>query len=145
VQVTGSADDVRIAQLPVYFDSDTALIRAVPSLGYAGLVVAAFGGGHVPGWIVPALAEVAEQIPVVLASRTNAGEGLRSTYGYPGSEIDLISRGLIGAVSLDTAHATVLLRLLLMAGVERSAMGRCFEEASNPNGPVTLPVLEHAN
>jgi L-asparaginase len=144
VRVAADADVARVAQIPVFFDSDEALIRAVPSLGYAGLVVAAFGGGHVPSWIVPALAEVAAQIPVVITSRTNAGEGLRSTYGYPGSEIDLISRGLVSAVSLDTAHATVLLRLLLMAGVEATALGICFEEASNPHGLVTVPVPQPA-
>jgi L-asparaginase len=144
VRVAPQADVASVAQLSVHFDSDDKLIRAVPSLGYAGLVLAAFGAGHVPSWIVPALAEVAEEIPVVLASRTNAGEGLRSTYAYAGSEIDLLSRGLISAVSLDTAHATVLLRLLLMAGVEPSALARCFEEASHPIGLVNVPVSEDA-
>ena len=32
----------------VIFDDDGRLIRAVPSLGYQSMVLAAFGGGHVP-------------------------------------------------------------------------------------------------
>jgi L-asparaginase len=76
VRVPPNAPDVRVAQVAVSFDDDGRLIEAVPSLGYGGLVVAAFGGGHVPSWIVPILATVASQIPIVLASRTNAGEGL---------------------------------------------------------------------
>jgi hypothetical protein len=33
----------------------------------------------------------------------------------------------------------VLLRLLLMAGVERRALAWCFEQANDPHGLVTLP------
>jgi L-asparaginase len=138
VQVTPGAPYARVAQLTAFFDDDGGLIKAVPSLGYSGLVLAAFGGGHVPSWTVPILSEVADQIPVVLASRTSAGEGLTHTYGYPGSEIDLISAGLIPAVGVDAAHATVLLRLLLMAGVRPESLPWCFEQASDPHGLVTL-------
>jgi L-asparaginase len=139
IRVPGDAAEVRIAQVGVHFDDDGRLIRAVPSLGYQGMVLAAFGAGHVPAWIAPILGEVSGQIPVVLASRTGAGENLRSTYGYPGSESDLIARGLIPACGLDPAHATVLLRLLLMAGAQRDTLGWCFEQASDPHGLVTVP------
>ena len=144
VHVPAGAEAVRVAQLPVYFDGDTTLLRAVPGLGYGGLVVAAFGGGHVPSWLVPVLADVAERIPVVVASRTGCGEALQSTYAYPGSEVDLLRHGLISAVSLDAAHATVLLRLLLMAGVPRQDLGRCFEDASDPHGLVEVSVPQAA-
>jgi L-asparaginase len=140
VRVPAAAADARVAQLTVFFDDDGRIIETVPALGYDGLVVAAFGGGHVPSWIAPILAKVAEQIPVVFTSRTNAGEGLRQTYAYPGSESDLISRGLVPAVSVGTSHATVLLRLLLMAGVGRDALAWCFEQASNPHGLVSVPA-----
>jgi L-asparaginase len=128
----------------VFFDDDGALIEAVPSLGYHGLVVAAFGGGHVPAWIVPILTKVADDIPVVFTSRTNAGEGLRKTYAYPGSETDLIAHGLIPAVSIGTSHATVLLRLLLMAGIERDTLAWCFEQVSDPHGLVKVPAGGHS-
>jgi L-asparaginase len=133
-------DDCRVAQLVTYFDDDGALIRAVPPLGYRGLVMSAFGGGHVPSWIAPVLGEISEQIPVVLASRTNGGEVLRSTYAYPGAEMDLLARGLIPAAGLDAAHATVLLRLLLGAGVPCDALAWCFEQAVTATGLVAAPV-----
>ena len=139
IRIPDDAAEVRVAQVGVFFDDDGRLIRAVPSLGYEGMVLAAFGAGHVPSWIAPILGEVSGRIPVVLASRTTAGENLRSTYGYPGSESDLIARGLIPAGGLDPAHATVLLRLLLMAGVQRGTLGRCFEQANDPHGLVTIP------
>jgi hypothetical protein len=46
-------------------------------------------------------------------------------------------------VSIGAAHATVLLRLLLMAGIERDALAWCFEQASDPHGLVKVPVGEH--
>jgi L-asparaginase len=141
VCVPADTGDCRVAQVGVFFDDNGRLIRAIPSLGYQGMVLAAFGGGHVPSWIAPILGEVSSQIPVVLTSRTGAGEILRGTYGYPGSESDLIARGLIPAGGLDPAHATVLLRLLLMAGVERSALGWCLEQANDPHGLVTVPPV----
>jgi L-asparaginase len=132
--------DCRVAQVVTYFDDDGALLAAVPGLGYRGLVVAAFGAGHVPRWIAPVLGTICEQIPVVLASRTNAGEVLRSTYAYPGAEIDLLARGLIPAAGLDAAHATVLLRLLLAADVARDALAWCLEQAVTATGLIAAPV-----
>jgi L-asparaginase len=129
----------RIAHWPACFDGDSDLLAAVPGLGYQGLVVSAFGGGHVPAWIAPVLGDVCARIPVVLASRTNAGEVLRATYGYPGAEIDLIERGLITSAGLDAAHSAVLLRLLLLAGVPRAAIGGYFEQALSAHGLVTVP------
>jgi L-asparaginase len=129
VPVMADAADCRVAQVVTYFEDDGQLLRALPGLGYRGLALAAYGGGHVPSWIAPVLAEVCEQIPVVLASRTNAGEVLRETYAYPGGEMDLLARGLIPSAGLDAAHAAVLLRLLLMAGVARDAMAWYFEQA----------------
>jgi len=139
VRVPPGGPDVRVAQVAVSFDDDGGLIEAVPSLGYRGLVLAAFGGGHVPSWTVPILVRVASQIPVVLASRTAAGEGLTGTYAYPGSETDLISHGLIPGGSLDATHAGVLLRLLVMAGAERGELRSWFERASDPHGLITAP------
>lgn len=131
--------ECRIAQLPVSFDDDGRLLAAVPGLGYQGLVLSAFGGGHVSSWTAPVLGGICAQMPVVLASRTNAGEVLRATYGYPGAEIDLIERGLIPSAGLDAAHSAVLLRLLLLAGVPRADIGGYFEHAVGGPGLVTVP------
>lgn len=138
VPVAPDAAIPRIAQLTTFFDIDDDLLNVIASLGYGGLVLAAFGAGHVPGWIVPALEKLAQRIPVVISSRTNCGETLASSYSYPGSETDLISRGMLRAVSLDAARATILLRLLLMAGIARDRLAWCFEQASSARGIVTV-------
>lgn len=138
VHVPDGAPEVRVAQAAAFFDGDPALIGAVPSLGYQGLVLAGLGGGHVPSWTMPVLRQVAGQIPVVLTSRTGGGEGLMRTYGYPGSEADLAEAGLIHAAGTGVTQATVLLRLLLMAGADRAAIAGAFGQAMNPCGTVTI-------
>lgn len=131
---------IRVAQALTYLGDDGELIDAVPALGYDGLVLAGLGGGHVPARVAPIVKQVAEAIPVVLASRTGAGEGLRRTYAFRGSETDLLGAGIVSAVNLGTAHAGVLLGLLLMAGVDRRSLAQSFERASDPRQRVGVPA-----
>lgn len=92
---------------------ETQTIEALAAGAIDGLVVSLPGAGHAAAGAVPALAGLAERIPVVFASRTGAGETLRGSYGYPGGEIDLVRRGLIPTNALDARKARIALQLLL--------------------------------
>jgi L-asparaginase len=117
-----------VALLTAVLGDDDRLVERVEEAGYAGLVLAGFGGGHVPAQVVPALADLASRLPVVLASRTGGGELLQETYGFPGSERDLLARGLIPAGFLDGLKARILLSLLLAAGADLEGVRKAFEQ-----------------
>jgi L-asparaginase len=91
-----------------------------------GLVVAGFGVGHVPETWVAHLAAAARRIPVVLASRTGAGSVGTRTYGFPGSERDLIDHGLIPAGPLDPYKSRLLLQFAVGAGLTRDETAAAF-------------------
>ncbi len=109
---------VAIPLLIAAYDDDGAAIDAIIALRPRGIVIAGMGSGHVP---VP-MADAAERavqagIPVVFATRTGAGTTTTATYGYPGSEADLLRRGLIGAGWLDPLKARLLLHVLVSTGL----------------------------
>jgi L-asparaginase len=120
-----------VALLKVSIGDDSRLLGEILGLGYAGLVVEGFGGGHVPEPLAPVLGELTARMPVVLASRTGSGEVLRETYGFEGSESDLLNRGLISAGLLDGLKSRVLLSLLLASGASRDAIAKSFAEMSD--------------
>ena len=115
-----------IALASVGLGDDDRMIGAVPGLGYKGLVVEAMGAGHLPGKLVPACEQVARDMPVILASRVLGGPIFARTYGFPGSEIDLLGRGLIGAGLLSAHKARLLLSLLVGEGRERAGIASAF-------------------
>ncbi|MEU8797663.1 asparaginase [Spirillospora sp. NPDC048819] len=126
----GGAEPPPVALVTVALGDDGRVLARLAGLGYAGVVLAAFGAGHVPDALVDEAARLTESMPVVLTSRTGAGEGLRATYAFPGSETDLLSRGLIGGGALDPYKARVLLSLALAAGWDRRRIADAIERLS---------------
>jgi L-asparaginase len=127
VDLSGDAEDRPVALYHVVLGDDGRLLPKLEEEGYAGLVVEAMGGGHVPSLMAETLEDLASRMPVVLASRTGGGEVLRSTYGFVGSEIDLLDRGLTYASHLDGRKARLLLTLLLRSGASREEISETFD------------------
>ena len=119
----------RVALVRVTLGDDATLLRhAVERCD--GVVVEGLGGGHVPSWWVEPLLAAAQHMPIVLASRTGAGGLLERTYGFAGSERQLLGGGLVSAGHLDGLKARLLLTVAMMSAREPSALravfhGRC--------------------
>lgn len=115
-----------VALLRLTLGDDGRLLRALPSLGFAAAVLEAMGAGHAPMDLAPLVGELAGTMPVVLATRVAAGPVFESTYGFAGSEIDLLGRGAIAGGLLGGLKSRILLQLLLSAGVPAAEIGREF-------------------
>ncbi|MCX4429255.1 asparaginase [Streptomyces mirabilis] len=125
----GATGSARTAIVTVGLGDDGTILQAVGDV-VDGLVVAAFGAGHVPMACVDVLTDLAKRMPVVLATRTGSGPVLRQTYGFPGSESDLLERGLISASTLDPIKARILLQLLLMTAAGTDQIAQSFSVLS---------------
>jgi L-asparaginase len=116
-----------VALLTVTAGDDGYLLRAVKGT-CNGLVLEALGAGHVPSAMVPSLVELVASMPVLLCSRTGNGPVLRRTYGFPGSEQDLLDRGLISGGYLDGPKARIALTLLLRSGADNDEIRNVMEQ-----------------
>jgi L-asparaginase len=105
-----------VALLETFLGDDGQLLGLVNDASFDGVVISAFGAGHVSAAMATMMSKAAERIPVVLASRAGAGAVLTDTYGFAGSEQDLLRRGAISAGWLDARKARILLWSLLAAG-----------------------------
>jgi len=107
-------------------DDDGILSLIERSEKYEGLVIEGFGGGHVPSHAVDTIERLAEKMPVILSSRTGAGEVLSKTYSFPGSESDLLNRGLISSGGLSSLKAKIVLTICLSLGLEKKEIAYKF-------------------
>jgi L-asparaginase len=123
--------DAPVALIKVLLGDDGRLFSALRPLGYRGLVIEAMGGGHLPPHFADIVGGLSKDLPVVLATRVASGRVFTHTYGFPGSEIDLIARGAIPGGSLGGVKACLLLRLLIANGLRGEALRAAFSERSN--------------
>ena len=118
--------DAPVALIRMSLGDDGRMLRMVGELGYRGLVIEGMGAGHVPASVVPLVSDLAATMPVVLASRVHAGPAFTATYGFSGSEMDLLRRGVIPAGNLRGLKARLLLSLLLRNQQEPGAVASAF-------------------
>jgi L-asparaginase len=107
-------------------DDDGILSLIERSEKYKGLVIEGFGGGHVPSKVVDTVERLAQIMPVILTSRTGAGEVLSKTYSFPGSESDLLGRGLISSGGMNSLKAKIILTICLAKGLAKSEIDSKF-------------------
>jgi L-asparaginase len=110
-------------------DKGNLLLSSLAS-GAAGIVVGAFGVGHVSVDMAVAISAAVVSVPVVFASRTGSGPTLTDTYGFIGSERDLLARGAINAGWLDPRKARLLLWAALSAGCDAAEVRTIFRDRS---------------
>lgn len=104
----------RVALIATHLGDDGALLDLAIASDHRGIVIEAFGVGHVSEGVAEAVSRaIAASKPVVLATRTGSGTTFSSTYGFIGSESDLLRRGAIPAGWLDGRKARLLLACLL--------------------------------
>ena len=120
------ADPARVLLHRTFLGDDGRVISGARQLGYDGVVVEAFGVGHLSVAAAHAAAGLAAQIPVVFASRASVGSTFTDTYGFEGSERDLLRRGLIAAGSLDGLKARALLEIALSSEMDVASLPELF-------------------
>lgn len=127
------AGDPRVPLVATYLGDDGYVLDAIRAEDVDGVVVAGFGAGHVSARMAEAVGRLARQVPVVFASRTGSGPTGRAMYGYPGSEIDLLARGAVGAGWLSPVKARLLLWALALRGpLARADVVQEFETRGRP-------------
>jgi L-asparaginase len=122
-----------VALVRLGLGDDATVLERLLSAGLDGLVVETFGAGNLSAATILPLTRMAATHPVVVASRTGAGE-LQATATDLGLPADPSPAGpstaeLISAAALDGLKARLLLTLLLAAGADRPAMVVAFAQS----------------
>ncbi|HEY9472316.1 MAG TPA: asparaginase [Mycobacteriales bacterium] len=118
----------RVAVVESVLDDDGGPLGLVCDAGYDAVVLSACGVGHVSRAVAERVSEAVRRVPVVFASRTEGGGTRSHTYGFVGSESDLIARGAVPAGVLDHRKARLLLWALLAAGRSREQIATQFRD-----------------
>ncbi|MCD6679563.1 MAG: asparaginase [Burkholderiaceae bacterium] len=126
VALPPSTDEAPVALLRMALGDDGRMLPALPGLGYRGAVIEAMGAGHVAANVAPLIGDLVDHLPVVLSVRVAAGPAFTKTYGFEGSEIDLLRRGAMPAGWLGGLRSRILLSLLLRSGLSGQALRESF-------------------
>jgi L-asparaginase len=100
---------------------DGALLRHAAASA-DGVVLVAFGAGHLSPDLLAALRDAAARVPVVVTCRPVRSSMLVETYGFEGAERDLRSSGALCAPFLSPAAARIVLLCCLGAGLDRAGI-----------------------
>ena len=95
---------------------DGALLRAAGQTA-DGVVIEAFGAGHLTPGMLQALRAVVERVPVVITVAPERGSMMHATYGFEGSERDVRASGAVCAPFLSARAARIALLCCLGAGL----------------------------
>jgi L-asparaginase len=116
----------RVAMVKPGLGDDGRCLDLILGGGLDGVVIEAMGGGHLPEAWADRVDALSNALPVFLAKRPHAGTVLTDTYGFKGSEKDLINRGLIPVGRLSATKARLLAAALLAAGASRNDISRAI-------------------
>lgn len=115
-------DGGRVALIQTHLDDDGSLLDYVANSGYEGVLLSAYGVGHVSSIVAESVERASKKLPVVFTTGTGDGTTYKNTYGFSGSESDLIRRGAIPGGWLPPRKARILLDQLVAQGVERATL-----------------------
>jgi L-asparaginase len=87
-----------------------------------GVVLVAFGAGHLSPGLLAELRGAAQHVPVVVTCRPERSSMLFDTYGFEGSESDLRASGAVCAPFLSPVAARIALLCCLGAGLDRAGI-----------------------
>lgn len=123
-----SAEPAPVALIKMCLGDDGRLLGLLQHAGYRGLVLEGMGVGHVPANVAPLISEILTAMPVILSTRVQAGPSFTSSYAFPGSEMDLVKRGVIASGYLSSLKARLLLSILLRSGTDRHNIMEMFRQ-----------------
>ena len=115
-----------VAHIAVTMGDDGRVMDALGGLGYEGAVLCAMGAGHVPHGMVSRIETLAKTMPVILSTRVGGGTVFTSTYGFEGSEMDLLARGVTAGGAIGPLKARILLQLLLACEAKKPEIASIF-------------------
>jgi L-asparaginase len=117
--------DYRVRTVTTALGDDGALLRHAAETS-DGVVLVAFGAGHLSPQVLHELRTATERVPVLITCRPDRSSMLFSTYGFEGAERDLRASGAICVPFLSPAAARMALLCALGAGSSRDAMAKTF-------------------